>query len=63
MHDFTITIDCDNAAWFEDAASELAYVLDQVKRNALDMACGSTRPLLDSNGNTTGEIKVSPVNY
>jgi hypothetical protein len=59
MPDFTITIECENAAWFEDAQSELDYVLAQVSAKALNCYIHSSTVLLDSNGNTTGKLVVA----
>jgi len=59
-----IEIHTDNAAWFEESpASELDYVLDQVQRLALDTPMGPNgfvKALMDSNGNVTGKLTVTP---
>ena len=53
---FTITIECDNAAFTDDAAHEVARIL----REAADkLERGQTEfKLMDYNGNTVGRAKV-----
>lgn len=62
MNDFTITIDCENAAWFDAPQDQLRDVLDQIAAKAMDLACGSKLVLRDFNGNATGLLTVSPLN-
>jgi len=56
MMKFTITIECDNAAFTDDAAHEVARIL----REAADkLERGQTEfKLMDYNGNTVGRAKV-----
>lgn len=63
MNDFTITIDCINAAWFDDAQAQLDDVLKQISQKALNAYCGSKIVLRDFNGNPTGLCTVAPLNF
>lgn len=49
---FTLTIDCDNAAFEDDPSVEVARILADASRYV--SAGYSSQPTRDSNGNTVG---------
>jgi hypothetical protein len=57
----TLTVDCDNDAFANDPAAELARILrdaaDKFSRNGVNI--GDESPLFDVNGNRTGYFQVS----
>lgn len=59
MSTFTLKIDTDNAAFFENGGAELSRILrriaDDVQDFALPLSCKiNTQPLRDVNGNRVG---------
>jgi hypothetical protein len=56
---FTLTIDCDNAAFEDHPGSEVARILKEVARKLPADDLGSGFKLRDVNGNTVGKVEVS----
>lgn len=58
---YTIVIDCDNAAFWNDEDHEPGYELALILRKIADKqgAEGWSGRIMDSNGNTVGKAEVS----
>lgn len=54
---FTLTIDCDNAA-FEDNPRELSRIIDFAAQRSEEMQPGDIVPLRDYNGNNVGSMEL-----
>jgi hypothetical protein len=56
---FTLTIDCNNAAFDDDPASEIARILRQAARDteSKGLCDGDTFHFRDINGNTVGKAQ------
>ena len=51
---FTLSFDCDNAAFDDDLNAAIAKVLRHVANTVADHDCGMSRVIRDRNGNRIG---------
>jgi hypothetical protein len=62
MDTLTITIKLDSDAIYQGGADEIATILSKVAVRSMNTPCGpngAVGPIMDSNGNTVGNWRVS----
>lgn len=57
--DIKITINMDSAAFGDNPAEELSRILQNMADGICVVHGGMKEPILDSNGNTVGKVKVT----